>query len=473
MSNLILPKERHIYPNKKQFLFLNSTTRHTAYGGARGGGKSWVIREKAIMDATTYGRPNEWSPGIRICLLRRTLVDLTKNHLEPLKILTKGLAKYNGNDKCFYFDNGAIIQFAYCDCDNDADHFQGIEYDEIFIEEATQLKEEWIKKIAASCRGVNDYPHRVFYTCNPGGPGHQYIKRLFVDRIFKELENPEDYSFIQAKVTDNTVLQKYSPEYISFLQNLPPKIRESWLEGSWDIYSGQFFDCWRNDPSHYDDRLWTHVINPFKPRPSWPVYRSLDWGKFRPFSVGWWVVSEDDVAYRIMELYGVQKSAGESIPDQGVGWTSDYLFSQIARIENDHPWLAGKKIRGVADPAIFKSDDGPPIAENGYKYGIYFKPGDNHRIAGWDQVRYRMQFNDYGQPRLQIFRNCKDTIRTLPLLEHDEHIVEDCNTKQEDHAADEIRYFCQARPCKPLVPEPEYNPLYGIDPLHQFEGRRA
>ena len=467
-----MAKERHVYPNAKQYLFLQSTTRHTGYGGARGGGKSWVIREKAYEDAREYKAPDENSPGIRICIIRRTLVDLIKNHLEPLKLMTKGKAKWNGQDRCFYFKNGSIIQFAYCDCDNDADHFQGIEYDEIFIEEATQLKEEWIKKIAASCRGVNDFPHRVFYTMNPGGPGHQYIKRLFVDRIFKENEKPEDYSFIQAKVTDNKILQQYSPEYVNFLENLPPKIRAAWLEGSWDIYSGQFFD-FVNDPAHYDDRLWTHVINPFKPRANWPVFRSLDWGKFRPFSVGWWCLSEDNVLYRVMELYGVQHSAGEAIPDTGVGWTSDYLFSQIARIEREHPWLAGKNITGVADPAIFKSDDGPTIAENGFKYGVYFQEGDNHRIPGWDQVRYRLQFNEYGQPRMQIFRNCKDTIRTLPLLEHDEHIVEDLNTKQEDHAADEIRYMCMARPCKPLVPEPEFNPLYGIDPLHQFGGRRA
>ena len=457
--------ELHIYPNRKQFMFLNSTTRHTAYGGARGGGKSWVIRQKAFMDAKNYA-------GIRICILRRTLVDLLKNHLEPLKLMTKGDAKWNGKDYCFYFRNGSIIQFAYCDNDKHADHFQGIEYDEIFIEEATQLQEDWTKKIAASCRGINDFPHRVFYTCNPGGPGHQYIRRLFVDRNFKRNEKPEDYSFIQAKVTDNKILQKYSPEYVSFLDNLPPKIREAWRDGSWDVYSGQFFD-FVNDPDHYDDKLWTHVINPFRPRPNWPVFRSFDWGTFRPSSVGWWVLSEDDVLYRIMELYTVQHSGGEAMPDMGTGWPSEYLFQQIARIEREHPWLAGKRITGVADPAIFKHQDGPSVAEKGMLYGVYFQEGDNNRIPGWDQVRYRMQFNQYGQPRIQFFKNCRDTIRTLPLLEHDEHILEDVNTKMEDHAADDIRYMCQLRKVKPLVPEPEYNPLWGIDPLGQFERRRA
>ena len=475
MSKIILPKERHIYPNKKQFIFMNLQTRHAAYGGARGGGKSWVVREIAVQYALTYGRPDPFSQGIRICIIRKTLVDLKKNHLEALKLITRGVARWNNNDLCFYFNNGSIIQFAYCSCDAHAEHFQGVEWDLIIFEESTQLQEEWITKIAASCRGVNNFPHRCLYTCNPGGPGHAYIKRLFVTRQYKPDEDPNDYSFVQAKVTDNEVLQKYSPEYIKFLQNLPPKIREAWLDGSWDIYSGQFFDSFVNDPDHYEDRLWTHVINPFKPRPNWTVYRSFDWGSYAPFSVGWTFVSEDDVMYRAMEFYGVQRMHdGEAVPNQGLKWTSDQVFAQIARIEHDHPWLAGKKINGVADPAIFKTDGGPSIAEAGYKYGIYFEEGDNRRITGWDQLRYRMQFNDYGQPRLQIFRNCKDALRVLPLMEHDDKMVEDMKSEGvEDHIPDEMRYCAMCRPCKPIIPEPEYDPLYGIDPLHQFGGRRA
>ena len=475
MSKIILPKERHIYPNKKQFIFMNLQTRHSAYGGARGGGKSWVVREIAVQYALTYGRPDEFSQGIRICIIRKTLVDLKKNHLEALKLITRGVARWNNNDLCFYFNNGSIIQFAYCSCDADADHFQGVEYDLIIFEEATQLTEDWIRKIAASCRGANVFPHRCLYTCNPGGPGHAYIKRLFVERQYKGDEKPEDYSFVQAKVTDNLVLMKYSPEYINFLQNLPPKIREAWLDGSWDIYSGQFFDSFVNDPDHYEDKLWTHVINPFKPRPHWTVYRSFDWGSYAPFSVGWTFISEDDVMYRAMEFYGVQRMHdGEAVPNQGLKWTADQVFAQIARIEREHPWLAGKRINGVADPAIFKTDGGPSIAEAGYKYGIYFEEGDNRRIPGWDQLRYRMQFNDYGQPRLQIFRNCKDAIRVIPLMEHDDKFVEDMKSDGvEDHIPDEMRYCAQCRPCKPIVPEPEYNPLFGIDPLHQFGGRRA
>ena len=463
---------REIWPNPKQYQFLTSTTRHTAYGGARGGGKSWVAREQAVEDACRYGRPNIWSQGIRICFIRRTLVDLLKNHLEAMKLVTAGLAKYNANDKCFYFRNGAIIQFAYCDCDADADHFQGIEYDEIFIEEATQLQPEWIGKIAASCRGINDFPHRVFYTCNPGGPGHGYIKRLFVDRIYKDNEVPEDYSFIQAKVTDNTILQKYSPEYVNFLKNLPPKIRSAWLDGDWNIYSGMYFNDFVNSPEHYDDRKWTHVINPIKIRPHWTIYRGMDWGHFKPFAVGWFAITEDSQMIHFKELYGVQKSGGESLANEGVEWPPEQLFKKIREIEENDPDLKGKQIHGVADPAIFQSQTGTSIADTAFQCGVYFEPGDNSRIPGWMQCRYRLQFNEYGIPRFYVFNTCREFIRTIPTLQHDERIEEDLETKKsEDHIADMWRYVCMANVIKPIVPEPELQPMFGADPLGTFYGR--
>ena len=465
-------RRRDIYPNRKQWEFLNSTTRHTAYGGARGGGKSWVIREQAVMDAATYGRPNEWSSGIRICMIRRTLVDLIKNHLEPLKLMTVGLAKYNANDKCFYFKNGSIIQFAYCDCEADVDHLQGLEYDEIFLEESTQIPGEWIKKIVASCRGINNFPHRVFYTCNPGGPGHEYIKRLFVDRHFQGNEIPEDYSFIQAKVTDNKILQQYSPEYVNFLQNLPPKIRSAWLDGDWNIYSGMYFNEFINDPEHYEDRLWTHVISPIKIRPHWTIYQGLDWGYFRPFAVAWYAIDEDGVMYMFKELYGVQKSGKESLPNEGVEWPPEKLFQKIREIENTDPNLKGKMITRIADPAIFKSQTGTTIADTAAECGIYYLPGDNTRLAGWMQCRYRLQFTETGRSRFYVTTDCPEFIRTLPTLQHDEHDIEDLGSEGEDHLADQWRYVSVAKTIKPIVEEPELNPAWGADPLGTFYGGR-
>ena len=459
-------------PTVKQKRFLQMRAKHCGYGGARGGGKSWVVRIKAFLLANKWGRPNAWSEGIKICIVRRTLVDVRNNHIVPLKILLNGLARYNQTERTFYFPNGSTIHFEYYDNESHSDHFQGVEYDVIFIEEATQLPEEWIKNIAASCRGANSFPHRIYYTCNPGGPGHAYIKRIFIDRVYKEGENPEDYEFVQAKVTDNKVLMELDPDYITFLKNLPPKRRAAWLDGSWEIYSGQYFNEFVNDPDHYDDGYYTHVINPIPIRKHWTIYRGLDWGHFRPYSVSWYAIDEDGVMYRFKELYGVQKSGNESIPNEGVQWPPERLFKKIREIEENDPDLKGKQIIGIADPAIFQSQTGTSIADTAMDCGVYFLPGDNTRLAGWMQCRYRLQFDDAGRPRFQVFNTCTEFIRTIPILQHDEHDVEDLDTSGEDHIADEWRYVCMANVIKPIVEEPEYKPMYGADPLNMFGGQQ-
>lgn len=461
---------RSMCPNAKQYLFLLDHHRHVAFGGARGGGKSWVVDFKAVLLANHYGAPDEFSQGIKICIVRRTLQDLIKNHLTQLKNLIGKNATYNQNLKLFTFKNGATIQLAYCDNDNDADHFQGIEYDVIFIEEATQLQPDWIKKIATSCRGVNNFPHRVYYTCNPGGPGHQYIKRLFVDKIYQGEEKPEYYSFVQSLVTDNKILMQYSPEYVNFLNNLPPKLRKAWRDGSWDIFEGQYFEEFRNDPSHYDDRRWTHVINPIKIKSYWPIYRSFDWGYKKPFSCGWYTIDDDGVMYRILELYGVQKSGQESIPDMGVKWPPSKVFAEIQRMEREHPYLAGKHIIGVADTQIFDVETGISIAESGERLGVYFEKADKKRIPGWMQCHYRLMFDQDGYPMFYVFNNCKEFIRTIPTLQYDEHEDEDLDSKGEDHAADEWRYICNKFTITPEPERIEILPMYGADPLKQFGG---
>ena len=149
---------------------------------------------------------------------------------------------------------------------------------------------------------MNDYPKIMRFTCNPGGPSHGYIKRLFVDRKFLPDEKPENYSFIQAFVSDNAALMESMPEYAAMLRNLPPKKRKAWLEGSWDIYSGQFFEQFRNNEEGYETHQWTHVIPAFKPPGRWQIWRSMDWGYGKPFSIGYYAYDPiETTLYRIAE----------------------------------------------------------------------------------------------------------------------------------------------------------------------------
>ena len=442
-------------PNDKQKLFLADQHRHVAYGGARGGGKSWAVRVKAFLLSMRW-------PGIKILIVRRTYKELINNHIVPLQaMIPREVARYNKTDKVFTFSNGSTIWFGYCANDSDLDQYQGAEYDVIFIDEATQLKEEWIKKINLAVRQPNGLPKRTYYTCNPGGVSHNYIKRLFITRQYEDKEIPENYSFTQALVQDNKAMMETNPEYVAELEALPPKLREAWLHGSWDIFEGQFFEDFVDRPEHYKDRTFTHVIDPFEIPDNWKIYRSFDWGYAKPFSCGWWAIDTDGVAYRILELYGCTQT-----PNEGVKWTPDKVFSEIHRIETEHRWLKDKKIIGVADPAIWDAETGESIAEVAARHYVHFSPGDNKRLPGWLQVHYRLAFDENGFPMMYIFSNCKAFIRTIPMLLYDEHKVEDLDTDGEDHVADESRYFCMSRPIKPrMAPTPDE---YATNPMNLF-----
>ena len=470
-------------PNEKQKLFLLAKSKYVGFGGSRGGGKSWAVRVKAILLCLKH-------PGIKVMIIRKTYPELQENHIIPIcQILhcyspnkADRVATYNDSKKHITFPNGSRILFRYCDNEKDAERFQGTEVDVLFIDEATHQSEEKMKKLTACVRGVNNFPKRIFCTCNPGSEGHAWVKRLFIDRAFKDNERPEEYEFIQSRVTDNFALMDADPDYVRQLESLPPKLRAAWLDGDWNIFSGQFFEEFRETPDltkcheagiteeeAKETGRWTHVIKPFDlnahDKRGWQIYRSYDFGYAKPFSCAWWAVDYDGTIYRIMELYGCT-----STPNEGVKWTPDKQFEEIAKVEREHPWLKGKQIHGVADPAIWDASRGDSIADTAIKYGVYFTPGDHERIAGWMQCHYRLQFDSNGYARMYVFENCKGFIRTIPLMMYDEHKVEDLDTSQEDHIADEWRYMCMSRPIEPIR-EVEQKTILS-DPLNMFTKKR-
>lgn len=422
-------------------------------------------------------------PGIKVMIIRKTYTELQENHINPMCALLKcyhtdkneRVASYNDSKKNITFPNGSRILFRYCDHEKDADRFQGTEVDILFVDEATHQSEEKMKKLTACVRGVNNFPKRVYYTCNPGGEGHGWVKRLFIDKRYETNENPDDYMFIQSLVTDNKALMESNPDYLKQLEALPPKLREAWLYGRWDIFDGMFFEDFRDTPDPdlcykagitpeqaLEQRRFTHVIEPFEIPRGWNIMRSYDFGYNKPFSLGYWAVDYDGVLYRILEMYGCTQT-----PDEGVKWTPDEQFMKISQFEREHPWLKGRHIvDSIADPAIWDNSRGESIAETAARYGVYFTPGDNNRIPGWMQVHYRMQFDENGYPRMYVFNNCKAFRRTIPLMMYSETHPEDLDTKLEDHCPDEVRYMCMSRPIKPIIQEKKKIIL--SDPLNQF-----
>lgn len=460
-------------PSEKQKLFLSEKEhKYVAFGGARGGGKSWAVRCKAILSALRYG-------GLKSLIIRRTYPELTNNHIRPMReffvqnSMMPKIVKYNDKEKRYTFFNRSSITFMYCQRDADLDRLQGTEWDLIFIDEATQLSEYQIKAISATCRGVNNFPKRIYYTCNPGGQSHGYFKRLFVDGKYANGENADEYVFIRSLVTDNKKLMKSQPDYIKQLEALPPKLRDMWLYGNWDVFEGMFFEDFQPDPPVQKAaelnmsveelrriHRWCHVVEPFEPK-NMNIYRSYDFGYNKPFSCAWWAVDSDGIIYRILEYYGCTKT-----PNEGVRLHPDEQFANIRRIENEHPYLKGRIIQGVADPSIWDTSRGESVAETAAKYGIYFDKGDNKRIAGWMQCHYRLAFDENGYARMYVFNNCRAFIRTIPTLMYSTHNPEDLDTSLEDHVADEWRYFCMTRPVAPIIRQETALPVF--DPLERF-----
>lgn len=457
-------------PSPKQREVLTDTShKYIAYGGARGGGKSWVVRTKAALMALRY-------PGIRIVIIRRTYPELQGNHINQMVEWLAGIAKYNRQDKIMSFPNKSTIKFDYCSNDGDLMHFQGQEYDVVFIDEATNFTDHQLDVFLACVRGANLFPKRIYYTCNPGGPGHQYIKRLFVDRVYNGKEKPNEYVFYQALPQDNLALMAMQPDYIDQLERLPSKLRDAWLYGRWDVFEGQYFEDFVINPPNSvmevtglseetlrSRHLWCHVIPKLETIPGeWQIYRGFDWGYSRPFATVYLACDWDGRLIQFAEFYGC---TGD--PNEGVKWDADKVFKQMREFENTHPLLKGRAINGVADPSIWDKSRGVPISDMGIPYGILFTPGDNKRIPGWMQFHYRLAFDERGRSMYYVTENCKNTIRTIPLQMYDETHVEDLDSDMEDHLCDALRYVFMARPIS--APRAEEKQEIHFDPLGRGE----
>ncbi|MBQ2697884.1 MAG: phage terminase large subunit, partial [Clostridia bacterium] len=293
----------------------------------------------------------------------------------------------------------------------------GQEYDCIFLDEATQFTEMQFATLTACLRGVGDFPRRMYLTCNPGGVGHDWVKRLFVDRRYRPAERPEDYVFIPARVYDNAVLMRQDSGYVQMLESLPEDLRRAWLEGDWNVFAGQFFREFNRD---------THVCRPFEIPPHWRIYVTMDYG-LDMLACLWVAVDERGRAVVFRELY-----------------ESDLIISEAAeRI------LAATKEAvdlWLAPPDLWnrRQESGRSVADLFAERGISLTKTSNDRVAGWMAVKEWLHEGAEGEPRLRMFEGCHNLIRTLPMLRYDEQRPSDAATTPHEltHAPDALRGFC-------------------------------
>ena len=485
-------------PQPKQIRFMERPEYECLYGGAAGGGKSDALLVEALRQVHI--------PHYRAIIFRKTYPQLTEliDRSTTLYTLAYPKARYNDSKHVWTFPSGAKIYFGSMQHSKDKTNYQGKRYDFVGFDELTHFTwEEYsymFSRNRPSKKPKSTQKTRCYIraSTNPGGIGHGWVKQRFIDAAepgtpiveMVDVRMPDgevktikrDRVFIPATVFDNKALLEDNPDYLGSLALLPEKERNALLYGDWETFEGQYFTEFRTSPDTAMCKKagitveeakaqgrWTHVIPALDlssgDRRGWQIYRSYDFGYAKPFSCAWWAVDYDGTLYRIMEMYGCT-----NIPNEGVKWTPDKQFEEISRVENTHPWLKGRQINGVADPAIWDSSRGESIADTAIKYGVFFTPGDHERTPGWMQCHYRLQFDENGYARCYIFDNCKGFIRTIPLMMYDQTKPEDLDSDLEDHIADEWRYMCMSRPIKPLKPIEKKTIL--SDPLNQYTDKQ-
>ena len=441
------------------------------FGGARGGGKTDGVLGKWAHKEAQYG------PAFNAMMFRRTTVS-SEDAIERSRQIFEPLGgKFNASRLSWQLPNGGRAGFAYLDRITDADEWQGRNLSDAWIEEAGQYATPGpIDKLFGVLRSAGGVPVQMILTGNPGGPGQHWIRERFGLHPFPRKpqwmrvrinEGSIDAAVIPSRISDNRVLLGSDPGYIDRLKLVGgAELVRAWLEGDWSAIEGAFFDGW-------DERR--HVVPPFPVPQDWLRFRAMDWGYAAPFSVGWWAVASDTRAWnghiiprgamvRYREWYGAKG------PQRGLRLTAEEVAAGI--LERDD---GDKFAYSVIDPAAHSEDGGPSIAERMLRAGTTFRRADNARVGkeghlgGWDQMRGRLAGID-GVPMIFCFDTCRDSIRTIPTLQHDPDKAEDLDTEAEDHAADEWRYACMSRPWTPPPTErarlPEPPPPAGHVRIH-------
>jgi hypothetical protein len=413
-------------PRQRRFLLCGED--EVLYGGAAGGGKSDSLLIFSIMRRVQF-------PGSKGLFLRRTFADLSKAGaaIDRSKELLTSIAHWDEQKHRWTFANGGLIEFGYLDHEDDKYHYQGSQFDDICWDELTQFTESQYLYLLSRCRAtVDGIKPLIRSATNPGGVGHAWVKRRYVEPATPEtpFDLPKSDGqtrrrravFIPAKLQDNAVLMQRDPDYWERLMDLPEDDRRALAYGDWDVFAGMYFTEWRRD---------RHVIPPFGPPAHWRKWGGLDWGHAKPLSFGLYTQDPDTMRiFRIRELYR------EGLRDS----------EAVALIKAT---IAGERVDAIyADPSMWQkrsNDDALSTAEVYMGQGLPLQPGNNDRLQGWRRMRELMGDGKDGVPMLQATSNCLHFIRTLPGLVHDQHRPEDVDTDGEDHTADECRYAVLAR----------------------------
>lgn len=422
-------------PRQEEFLQATDKYKYPLYGGAKAGGKSYILRWALIRKLLQWATKGHLGVRVMLCcedypaLKDRQATKIEKEFPKWLGTLSNSqIEGLSFKLKPEY--GGGVLALRNLD---DPSKYASSEFAVVAVDETTKNLREVFDQLRSIVRWPGIEDTGLWGATNPGGVGHAWVKKLWIDRQFDPDDpSPEQFFFVKSLPLDNPHNAK---AYVEELARLPEKLRKAYYDGNWDVFEGQFFTVWNRQK---------HIVEPFALAPTFKRFRAYDYGHENPACCKWYAVDYDGRVWVYREKYW----------PKGHKQDADKQAEEILRLSgatkdpNTGAWSGGETYEySVADPAIFSPTGmvdkagGQTIAETFARHGIIWIPASNRRIDGWSLMNKYLFWDDHTQPKIKYFSTCKDSIRTLPNLVHDELHPEDIDSDGEDHAADVDRYF--------------------------------
>lgn len=433
-----------VNPTPKQNMAFQATLEYLffLYGGAMGGGKSYFLRWWCIRECfrlfAQYG-----VAGVRVGLFSKDYPTLRDRQISRMKFEVPEFIGKIANSQTDGFNlvlakrwGGGTVALRNLD---DPSKYNSAEFAGIAVEELTENPEIIFHELRKRIRwpGIPIEDMHFVAAANPGGIGHAWVKKFWIDRDFPpELKHlAHKFGYVKALAQDNPHLD---PAYYEMLMSLPEEMRKAYAEGSWDIFAGQYFKEWRKD---------VHVVDPFEIPWHWKVERVGDWGNEAPCAHLWIATDPEGYSYVIAEVYGP-------------GMRNEAQATAILAFEQ------GKNIRkiGVMDCPDDDRGMNESVREQFRRLGVNSvapTKGPGSRIAKWNLVRQALHFEKDEQgnitrlPKMRVFSTCVNGIRTIPAMVHDKLKPEDLDTDAEDHWCDALACFYQRPAIGDSTPDTE------------------
>ncbi len=408
------------FPRQQEFLNAIDQYKYILYGGAKGGGKSYILRWACVRQLLKWASQGHLKVRVGIfCEDYPALKDrqITKINSEfPSWLGTLSGSQIEGMSfilKPQY--GGGIIALRNLD---DVSKYASSEFAMVAVDELTKNNRVVFDQFRSIIRWPNIDDTKFIAGTNPGEIGHLWVKKLWIDRQFTEEDpNPEQVKFILSLPTDNP---HNAQSYIEVLERLPEKLKKAYFYGNWDVFEGQFFGEWDKGK---------HVCEPFPIPHTWKRYRAYDYGRTNPACCKWYAIDYEGRVWVYKEFYAS-------------GLDADKQAKEIVRLSEGETYEYS-----IADPAIFSptgvidKSGSETIASVFLRNGINFLPASNRRVDGWQLMHQYLFWDKETIPKIIYFNTCHNSIRTIPALIHDDKKPEDVDSAGEDHSADCDRYF--------------------------------